>query len=119
MSETRNEAIRNGLLQYVGALMAETHREGAEAAHVALAQLSEVWLEASKTKDDKHYDTYKAKPILRAAILVLNDYVSQLQGQFKDGEIPQMVSTKAAEYCMAAESINEIIEATKESMDDN
>ena len=119
MSEARNEAIRNGLLQYIGALLAETSREGAEAAHVALAKLSEVWLEASRTKDGKHYDTYKAKPVLRAAALILNDYVNQLQEQFKDGNIPQVVSKKAAEYRMAAASINEIVEATKESLDDN
>jgi len=118
MSETRNEAIRNGLLQYVGALMAETHREGAEAAHVALAQLSEVWLEASKTKDNKHYDTYKAKPILRAAVIVVQDYIEIVKGQFKKVEdIPLAVQTRLTEYRMIVAKLNEIIEATKESMD--
>lgn len=118
MSDARNEAIRNGLLQYIGALMAETHREGAEAAHVALAQLSEVWLEASKTKDNKHYDTFKAKPILRAAVLVVQDYIEIIKGQFeKPGDIPLAVQTHLVEYQTVVAKLNEIIEATKESMD--
>lgn len=114
----RNEAIRNGLFQYIGALIAETNREGAEAAHVALAQFSEVWLEASKTKDNKHYDTYKAKPILRAAALIVQDYIKIIKEQFeKPEDIPLVVQTHLAEYQMVVTKLNEIVEATKTSSD--
>ena len=114
----RNEAIRNGLLQYVGALMAETNREGAEAAHVALAQLSEVWLEASKTTDGKHYDTFKTKPILRAAVLIIEDYIRKIKEQFRPYEdMPPAVQMRLAEYSMAVKQINEIIDATKGNLD--
>ena len=119
MSEARNEAIRNGLLQYVGALMAETNREGAEAAHVALAQLSEVWLEASKTTDGKHYDTFKAKPILRAAVLIIEDYIRKIKEQFPSEDMPLGVHLRLEGYSAAVGRINEIINATKESLDDN
>lgn len=112
----RNEAIRNGLLQYVGALIAETNREGAEAAHVALAQLSEVWLEASKMKDGKHYDTYKAKPILRAASLIVEDYIQKIKAQFdKPEDVPLVVQTRLIEYMQAVKSLNEIVKATEVS----
>ena len=120
MSDARNDAIRNGLLQYIGALLTETNREGAEAAHVALAQLSEVWLEASKTKDGEHYDTYKAKPILRAAVLILEDYIKKVEAQFKPRDtMPLMVLKRLVKYRMAIKQIDEIIDATKESLDDN
>ena len=117
MNEARNGAIRNGLLQYAGALLAETNREGAEAAHVALAQLSEVWLEISKTKNGKHYDVYKAKPVLRACSVILKDYCSVVKEALGEND-SVAVQKKLTLYLQAANLLDEIVEVTKESQDE-
>ena len=110
MSETRNEAIRNGLVQYVGALMAETSREGAEATHVALADLSEVWLTFCKNENNE-YDMFVAKPILRATMILLQ---SELQ-RMKPFENNGFVKEQMREYEIAIKVLNSLVESTRGS----
>lgn len=78
MNSNELEAIRSGLMQYVGAFLEHTDREGKEAAHVALAQLSEVWLQVCLDKGKGHYDMFVAKPLLKACSVLLHDYQNVL-----------------------------------------
>ena len=109
MSEDNaEEALKNGLLQYVGALLKMTGKEGSTASHLALAKLSEVWLEQCRT--DNGYDMFAAKPILRAASLLLKDYVSQLRKDISTISINNSYIQKTiAGYEQAAAAIDALV----------
>ena len=111
MSEDNaEEALKNGLLQYVGALLKMTGKEGSTASHLALAKLSEVWLEQCRT--DNGYDMFAAKPILRAASLLLKDYANQLRKDISTVSINinnSYIQKTIAGYEQAAAAIDALV----------
>lgn len=109
MSEQRNEAIRNGLVQYVGALLADSKRDGAEAAHVALAQLSEVWLTFCKNEKNE-YNMFVAKPILRAAAILLSSELQKMKPFENNGFVKEQIK----EYGTAIKVINNLVAVKEE-----
>ena len=107
-------AIQNGLMQYVGALIESTDREGAEAMHVALAKLSETWLGCCK-KEDGSYDMFIAKPILRAAALLVKSYNDELRDAVKEQTYtPPSIKEVINDNDTAVKVLSELVDSIKE-----
>lgn len=108
-----------GLMQYVGALLKTSDREGSEAAHVTLATLSEVWLECCKNKEGNSYDMFVGKPILRAASFLLKEYINKLVNDAGTNEsVLACIGPKLKEYNNAVKVLEELVEQIKEDATD-
>lgn len=115
MNQASLEAVKMGLMQYVGALLQTSNREGKDAAHVTLATLSEVWLECCKDKEGKSYDMFVGKPILRAASFLLKEYINKLIKDAGNNEsVLVCIGPKLNEYNNAIKVLDELVEQIKE-----
>jgi hypothetical protein len=114
LNENMSEAIRAGLIQYIGAILSNCGKQGSEAAHVALAQLSEAWLSCCQ-KEKGGYDMFAAKPILRATSLLLKSRLTEAIESVKQfGQSPEEIPA-VKNYRIAIEVLDKIVETTKES----
>lgn len=105
-----------GLRQYVMALLKEYRKKDASSArHLAVAGLSEAWLEAIKNEDG-HYDRFAAKPLLRAACLILKDYLDTIQKDIPEGmELQDAVKCQAKDTKAGIKAMERIVN-TKERL---
>jgi len=91
VNDERISAIKAGLMQYVGSLLTESGKGGAEGMHIALAQLSEVWLECCRRQNvpdnETVYNMFIAKPILRAASIIIKDYARALKKDMEESSL--------------------------------
>ena len=111
-NENMTEAIRSGLIQYIGAILSSCGKQGSEAAHVALAQLSEAWLGCCQ-KEKGGYDMFAAKPILRAASLLLKSRLEEATESVRQlGQDPEEIPVVRS-YRTAIEVLDKIVETTK------
>jgi hypothetical protein len=108
--------IKSGLMQYVGSIISvlsgsdEKHEKLPP--HMAVAQLSEVWLECCKGEDPNRYDIFVAKPLLKAASLVLNNYGHWLVEDAADDEdIQEFLKPKLVELEQAINVIDGITDS--------
>ena len=76
MTGNREFEIKQGLLQYVGAIAKDSGLKGEDAAQLAISMLAEVALESGKR--DKGYDFYVTKPIIRAAAFLMDERARQI-----------------------------------------
>lgn len=114
MEGTEIVAIRNGLVQYIGALLKACGREGEEAMHIALAQLSEAWLECCKSEDSKGYSLFVAKPLMRACSVVLKSYSEAILEDTKgDEDLMRLSAPKIDELRKTASVLDELVSSIK------
>ena len=77
MGRTQQEAdklmaeIRQGLTQFVGAMLINTSYEGQEARQIVCASLVEEAL--ALTRQEDKYEMFSAKPIIRATVAILQE----------------------------------------------
>lgn len=117
MNQASLEAVKMGLMQYIGALLQASNREGKDAAHVTLATLSEVWLECCKDKEGKSYDMFVGKPILRASSFLLKEYINKLINDAGGNEgVLACIGPKLKEYNNAVKVLDELVEQIKEDV---
>ena len=113
MNKTENymEVVKSGLIQYIGAIMTNIEGEKAEAAHIASAKLSEAWLECCK-KNDKEYNMFAAKPLLRACYIILDNYYANI---LKDlpGDTPSGIKERLGRIKTSSQTIKELVESIK------
>lgn len=103
-----------GLRQYVIALLKEYSKKDASSArHLAVAGLSEAWLEVIKNEDG-HYDRFAAKPLLRASCLILKDYLDTIPKDIPEEMKLQDAVKRQAEDTKAGIKAIERIVNTKE-----
>ena len=76
MTENREFELKQGLMQFVGAIAVDSGYKGDEAGQLAVSTLAEVALESSRRDDG--YNFYIAKPILRAAAVPMNERARQI-----------------------------------------
>ena len=120
MNQASLEAVKMGLMQYVGALLQTSNREGKDAVHVTLATLSEVWLECCKDKEGKSYDMFIGKPILRASSFLLKEYINKLIKDAGDNEsVLSCIEPKLKEYNNAIKVLDELVDQIKEGVTEN
>nr|DAK26661.1 MAG TPA: hypothetical protein [Caudoviricetes sp.] len=110
MNENRLSSIQSGLMQYIGAIIKEIKKEDAASAHVALAKLSEAWLECCQDKDG--YNIFIAKPILRACVIILDDYYRQVLKDIPD-EIQPEIKNKLNDVLRAKKILNNFVDSIK------
>ena len=106
----KNDVIRSGLMQYIGAIISETDHKDEEAAHLALAELSEVWLECCKGKNGKSYDLFIAKPVLRAASFLLKQRCLEIE---RLNVANTAIQDKLNNYKQASKVLDELVESVK------
>lgn len=114
MNDNLLNSIQAGLIQYIGAIIKELKKEEASSAHIALAKLSEAWLECCKNK--KGYDIFIAKPILRATIVILEDYYRQVLDDTPDDIKPE-IKNKLNGILRAKKILTELVDSIRK--DDN
>lgn len=105
--------LRQGLVQYIGALMQNSNLEGKAAAQVVAAALSEEALKIAKTETE--YDFYVAKPILRASIVLLKERIKELRllGETTE-DIKPILDTQIQTYENAITALDKLINSAKE-----
>lgn len=114
MNDNLLSSIQIGLIQYIGAIIKELKKEEASSAHIALAKLSEAWLECCK--DKKGYDIFIAKPILRATIIILDDYYRQVLADTPDDIKPE-IKSRLNSVLRAKKFLTELVDSIRK--DDN
>ena len=110
MNDALLKSIQSGLIQYIGATIKELKKEPSESAHVALAKLSEAWLECCRNK--KGYNMFVAKPIFRACIVLLDDYCRQILNDAPE-ELQTEVKSKLNDVLRAKKVLNDFVENIK------
>jgi hypothetical protein len=80
--------IRQGLVQYIGAMADRISYSGAEARQVLCAIIVEEALKLV-TVNEK-VELYSAKPILRAANVVLSQRIQEYDEVLRNGEVPSV-----------------------------
>lgn len=113
MAEDINLEIRQSLVQFIGAMLHNSIYKGAQGRQVVCAALAE---EAVKlvTVNDK-IELYSAKPLLRAAILVLEAKKKEYEDMLGDDEHRQQLLAMIRELRSAIKMISFIVENTKEA----
>lgn len=107
------EVLKQGLLQYIGAMiisLEKMDKQGAD--HLAIAKLSEAWLECSKDEDG-NYDIFRAKPLLRAVSIILRKRIAQVEETLEGrvDSIPESFKKKKKEYLAAAALLDNLVES--------
>ena len=105
--------LRSGLTQYVGAFINSMEGDKDDIGQLVTAALAEEALNAC-IKDNK-YDQYRAKPILRAANVILAQRVEsmkKLAAELPD-ELAGAMMTQVKSEQAAVDTITNIINATK------
>lgn len=113
MAENINLEIRQSLVQFIGAMLHNGTYKGAQGRQVVCAALAE---EAVKlvTVNDK-IELYSAKPLLRAAVLILQEKKKEYEDMLGDNEHRQQLLAMIRELRSAIKMISFIVENTKEA----
>lgn len=112
--QNRINEIRNGLFQYIGSFIQEFDDFSTdEIKHLAVAQLSEVWLECCSGKDGD-YDFYSAKPLLRATSILLKARAEKIYKAVDAVEDPSILVKKADMYMNISSALEDIIKSIPE-----
>lgn len=108
-----NAEIRQSLVQFIGALLSNSQYKGAQGRQVVCAALAE---EAVKlvTVNDK-IEIYSAKPLLRAANLILQSRKKEYEDMLGDDEHRKQILAVLRELRSAIKMISVIIDSTKEA----
>ena len=112
-NDNQIELLKQGLVQYVGAMITSLEKmDKKEVDHLALAKLSEAWLECSKDEDG-NYDMFRAKPLLRAVSLILKKRIAQVEESLEGrvDSIPESFNKKKKEYLDAAALLDNLVES--------
>jgi hypothetical protein len=106
---------RQGLVQYIGALITKTGYQGAAARQVVCALLLEEALKLVTV--DERIELYSAKPILRATNMVLrqriNDYEDEIERQHEE-LIRTHITNGKVKLEQVIERLNYLIDSAKE-----
>jgi hypothetical protein len=112
-SDNQINLLKQGLVQYVGAMIISLEKMDIQKAdHLAIAKLSEVWLEFSRDEDG-NYDMFRAKPLFRAVSLVLKRRIAQVEESLEGrvDSIPESFKKKKKEYLDAAALLDNLVES--------
>ncbi len=99
--------IRQGLTQFVGALVDNLEGNKEAVAQLTAAALTEEALKLCQ-KEDGSTDFYVSKPILRAAHIIISSRVHELSNSIKaqeDEAVIKAISQQAFKYMTCAETI--------------
>jgi hypothetical protein len=106
---------RQGLVQYIGALITKTGYQGAAARQVVCALLLEEALKLVTV--DERIELYSAKPILRATNMILrqriNDYEDEIERQHEE-LIRTHITNGKVKLEQVIERLNYLIDSAKE-----
>ena len=106
---------RQGLAQYIGALITKTGYQGAAARQVVCALLLEEALKLVTV--DERIELYSAKPILRATNMILrqriNDYEDEIERQHEE-LIRTHITNGKVKLEQVIERLNYLIDSAKE-----
>jgi len=106
---------RQGLIQYIGALITKTGYQGAAARQVVCALLLEEALKLVTV--DERIELYSAKPILRATNMILrqriNDYEDEIERQHEE-LIRTHITNGKVKLEQVIERLNYLIDSAKE-----
>ena len=106
---------RQGLVQYIGALITKTGYQGAAARQVVCALLLEEALKLVTV--DERIELYSAKPILRATNMILrqriNDYEDEIERQHEE-LIRTHITNGKVKREQVIERLNYLIDSAKE-----
>jgi hypothetical protein len=105
---------RQGLVQYIGALITKTGYQGAAARQVVCALLLEEALKLVTV--DERIELYSAKPILRATNMILrqriNDYEDEIERQHEE-LIRTHITNGKVKLEQVIERLNYLIDSAK------
>lgn len=113
MADDINSEIRQSLVQFIGALLSNSSFKGAQGRQVVCAALTEEALKLV-TVNDK-IETYSAKPLLRAAVLILQDKKKEYEDMLGDNEHRKQILAILRELRAAIKMISVIVDSTKEA----
>ena len=106
---------RQGLVQYIGALITRTGYQGAAARQVVCALLLEEALKLVTV--DERVELYSAKPILRATKVILQQRISEyeeLLEEYKDELTQRHVTSGKRKLEEVIHSLDYLIDSAKE-----
>lgn len=112
-SDNQIELLKQGLVQYVGAMIISLEKmDTQEADHLAIAKLSEAWLECSKDENG-NYDMFRAKPLFRAVSIILKKRIVQVEESLEErvDSIPESFKKKKKEYLDAAALLDNLVKS--------
>lgn len=113
MADDINTEIRQSLVQFIGALLKNSSFKGAQGRQVVCAALAEEALKLVTVNDKT--ETYSAKPLLRAAVIILQDKKKEYEDMLGDDEHRRQVLAVLRELRSAIKMISVIIDSTKEA----
>lgn len=101
--------IRQGLVNYIGALLSASHFEPRAAKHDVAAMLVEETLGLSQEEVNAPYDLYVLKPLLRGTVATLEQRMNEL------AKLPrtQQVAGAIRDYGVTAQNLKDLIQKIK------
>lgn len=102
--------IKAGMVNYVGALLGASKLPPRAARHDVCAMLIEEAVKLSQ-EEDKNYDMYILKPLLRSVKHVFNSHIAQIDNDMKGLpiEFKLEMEAKRANYSEIVKNVDEIL----------
>lgn len=115
--DNRAAQARQGLTQYVGALLTSLKGEDKARAQLIVAALCEESLKLCMNNDAQKFDYFAAKPVLRAASFVLSKRAEEMKADASGlpDSIRRSLMLLSANYSKLAQELSEIVEEDKNS----
>lgn len=107
-----NIEIRQSLVQFIGALLKNSKFKGAQGRQVVCAALAEEALKLVTVNDT--VEIYSAKPLLRAAIVVLEGKKKEYEDMLNDDEHRKQILAILRELRSTIKMISFVVDSTKE-----
>lgn len=108
MHSNNQREIRQGLVNYIGALLSSSPYSKEDAKQNVIAVLAEESLNLSR-KEDNSYDIYTLKPLLRAVVLILKQRCEELKS------LPMDVKKISREYYNTINHLETLIDSIERS----
>lgn len=112
--KNRQLLLRNGLTQYIGAMLENPEYDSVASKQLAVAALLEEAIKICKM-EDQTIDMFTAKPILRATLYIYDcEYQNALKAAKENGFDDSMISTIKDKFGKMRKPLNSMIDAAKE-----
>ena len=108
---TQKQQIRNGLVNYIGALVKALQYEKDMAKHIINSILIEEAINISKENKDNEINLFCIKPLFRGVMLILNNRCIELE---KIKDTSSIIEAQIQDYKQVISILNKLLDNIKE-----